>query len=145
MNNKKSTFFDLDGHNVAIIMWIISIVLLFNDKRWIGVLLPFLILVFEKKSAIVRNHAGQLLILNIIAFIVSLLFSTIVTLIVALVSWIPLFNVATYTLVTLIQFLITALFFANHLIGLIKAIRSEVLSLPIIGHLGDRFSQEINF
>ncbi|HEY4538064.1 MAG TPA: hypothetical protein VIG45_06380 [Erysipelothrix sp.] len=145
MNNKKSSFFNLDGYQVAIIMWIASMLLLFNDKRWVGILLPFLILVFEKKSAIVRNHAGQLLILNILVFVVSLLFSTIIAMIVALVSWIPLFNVATYTLIAFVRFLITALFFANHLIGFIKATRSEVLSLPLIGHLGDRFSQEIRF
>ena len=145
MNNKNSSFFDIEGYQISVIMWLISMVLLFNSRTWIGILVPFFVLVIEKKSAIVRNHAGQLLMLNIVVFITSLLFSTIVSLIVALVSWIPLFNVATFTLVRFIRFLLTALFFANHLIGFIKATKSEVLSLPIIGYLGDRLSQDIRF
>jgi len=63
----KSSFWDLDANIVVLMVWLGPIVLnaIFTSINYLGIIVPLAFLLIEKKSMLVRNHAGQSLTLYI--------------------------------------------------------------------------------
>lgn len=144
MNNKKSSILDLDPTLLASLMWIIAILVLFKGYNFIPVIIAFLVLKFERQSELVRNHAGQLLIISFIAFVLSFVLRNITFILIMLVSWIPGINLTIALLAQIISFTLTLLILAFYAIGLIKAVKNQFVSLPLLGSLGDKMSRSIH-
>ncbi len=144
MNQKKSSIFDLDETQVVRILWIVSIALLFLKRSYlIRIMIPFILLLIEKKSALVRNHAGQNLILNIFVSLILIIFNHFTSIVSFLVSWIPLFRQIVWIFTDFIRVILVFFAFAYHLIGLAKAFQAQYLALPLISGLGDRLSKNL--
>lgn len=144
MNQKKSSIFQLDEGQVTRILWIGSIALLFLNKSYfIRILVPFLMLVVEKQSALVRNHAGQNLILNILVSLILVVFNHFSSIVGWLVSWIPLVRQIIWIFTDFVKWILIFFTFAYHLIGLAKAFQEKYVALPLISSLGDRLSKNI--
>ncbi|CAM3719422.1 hypothetical protein ERUR111494_08545 [Erysipelothrix urinaevulpis] len=144
MNNKKSSIFDLDPSLLSSILWIIAILVLFKGYNFIPLLISFLALKFEHQSELVRNHAGQLLIISFIAFIVGFVLRNITVLLMILISWLPGLNITVALLAQAISFILNLFILAYYAIGLIKALKNSFVSLPVIGSLGDKLSRSIH-
>ena len=105
---------------------------------WIGGLIFFLI---EKDSRLVRFHAMQSILLNVLAFIVGF-----VVWIVTFVLWIGAAAIGDVvgTLFGLISMLIWVVFIVGIIIAgvmcLVKAFQGQYFKLPIIGNFAEKFS-----
>ena len=144
MNNKKSSIFNIDASLFSAFIWIVSM-LMFNSAKSIPtMIITFLILKFERNSQLVRNHAGQALIASIATMIVSFAFNFITTFFVILLAWIPIIGATTYALTSIVRLALQLLVLAYLALGLLKAIQSKRLSLPIIGHWGDQLTDSIH-
>jgi uncharacterized membrane protein len=105
---------------------------------WVGGLVFFLI---EKSSRLVRFHAMQSILLNVLAAVVGIalwFIWFIATVITNQISGIL------STLVSVVLFLVILLFFVGIVIGwvlcLIKAYGSQFYKLPVIGNFAEKFS-----
>lgn len=143
MNNRKSSIFNLNESLVVALIWVVSNVMSFSAESFPTVIAVFLILKFERKSPLVRNHAGQAMIASIVAMLLSFGLNFITSFFVILLSWIPVLNATTLALSQIVRLALNILILAYLLIGLLKAVQMKRLSLPVIGKLGDQLSDSI--
>lgn len=143
MNNRKSSIFNLNESLVVALIWVVSSVMSFSAESFPTVIAVFLILKFERKSHLVRNHAGQAMIASIVAMFLSFGLNFITSFFVILLSWIPVLNTTTLALSQIVRLALNILILAYLLIGLLKAVQMKRLSLPVIGKLGDQLSDSI--
>lgn len=143
MYNNKSRIFNLNPSLLSSLIWVLVFVTGSSRTNFLSIVVLFFILKYEDRSSLVRNHAGQALITVMTATILNFLLSLIVNLVVFIVSWIPIINIATFTLSQIIFFIFSLLIFSYTLLGFVKAIKSETVYVPIIGYLGDRLTQHL--
>lgn len=143
MNNNKSSIFDINATLLSAFIWIVAIMMFFSARSIPSIIIVFLILKFERRSQLVRNHAGQALIAAIVTMFLSFALNFITTFIVVMLSWIPVLNVTSIALSQIVRFALQLVVLAYLSLGLLKAVQSKRLSLPIIGQWGDQLSDSI--
>lgn len=157
----ESSVFNLQENIVILCMWLLLLIAIFVfDAKLFFIGVPLFILVIEKKSQLVRDHAGQALVYYIIAFIViRIIFSAVI----AIVSFIYIsfmssltitgfnfWNIAGYAggffPITVLQILLSIskiIFCILPIIGMIKGYRFLHFDLPVISQLGRMAAEKI--
>lgn len=78
INEKRSSFFDLPERVVALVLWLIvaGLIWFFNSTLF-GFVFLLVALIIEKKSDLVRTHAGQAMIFYLVTFAIQVVFTLI--------------------------------------------------------------------
>lgn len=140
---------NLNPKVTTIMLWLVSL-LISVGLTYTGGMSPILIIIaallvlfFEKKHTFIRNHAAQVLVLNLVALATSIILNSLFRIIFLLVGYIPLIN-SIFALTTYIVFIAISVVFALfNFYGLLKALQNDPVSLPIIGKYGTMFEDNI--
>lgn len=138
---EKSALFDLDGYLVAIVLWILSFFATTNSFSIFLLIATIIVLAVEDRSSMVRNHASQILALNIVSFILSLIINIVFGSLFITLGWIAILGGVLVIIIQLLSWAFRLIIIAYNIIGIIKAIQKKHVSLPVIGFLGDRLEQ----
>src|SRR6185295_1461512 len=105
---------------------------------WVSGLIFFLI---EKDSRLVRFHAMQSLLFNVLVVIVAIALWIVLFVVFLVVSQV---SGALATLLSLVSLLVWGVFalavFAGFILCLVKAFQSQYFKLPVIGNFAEKFS-----
>ncbi|AMC92635.1 hypothetical protein AOC36_01080 [Erysipelothrix larvae] len=150
MNNYKSeSSLDLDPKLTICLIWIVSLITSAGISKSNGlstviiIVSTLLLLIYEKKNTLVRNHAAQCLALNLATILVSILVNSIFRILVALVFWIPVLNVVSTSMLIIAMTIVSVFFVLINLLGLVKSFKFEPVSLPYISKYAEIIEQAI--
>ncbi|MEG0327160.1 MAG: hypothetical protein RR565_02565 [Erysipelothrix sp.] len=145
MNNyqEKSSIFGLEEKTVAIILWIISILTASSNGGFSIIAISLAVLLFEKKSNYVRNHASQLLALSLVVFVMNIIVSAVLGVSFSLFYWSSITAIFASATSSIILFAYSLFKFALNLLGLVRAAKYEKCTLPIIGYWGQALESMI--
>jgi len=148
----KSSIGDLDANIVVLMVWLGPIILnaIFTSINYLGIIVPLAFLLIEKKSSLVRNHAGQSLTLSIATAVLYFIFSFLSILFTGgayytaspdgTVDVRRLTGLGVGGLLMMLPGLIQLIFIV---IGCVKGWNWQAYHLPLIGKLGDWFTDKI--
>jgi uncharacterized Tic20 family protein len=148
----KSSIGDFDANIVVLMVWLGPIILglVFSTVHYLGIIVPLIFLLLEKKSNLVRNHAGQSLTLSIVTVALQFLFSFLSVLIIGgayytaspdgLVDVGRLTGLGIGGFLILIPRLIQLVFI---IIGCVKGWNWRLYYLPLVGRLGNWFTKTV--
>jgi uncharacterized membrane protein len=145
MNNyqEKSSIFGLEEKTVAIILWIISILTASSNGGFTIIAIALAVLLFEKKSNFVRNHASQLLALSLVIFVINIILSAVLGISFSLFYWNSITGLFASATSSIIMLAYSVLKFALNILGLVRAAIYEKCTLPIIGYWGQALESMI--
>jgi uncharacterized membrane protein len=107
---------------------------------WVSGLIFFLI---EKDSRLVRFHAMQSLLLNILAIVIGIVIWVITVVLVLIGSQVSgIISTLVSLIATLVWVVLIIGIFIAVIMCLIKAYQSQYFKLPIIGNFAEKFSQK---
>ena len=126
----NSSIFNWPANIVAMLMWIGAIILgIVTDISFIGIILPFVALLVEKRSELVRDHAAKAFILNIVigaaSFVLGVL-TVVLSAIGLVIVAVPL---------GMVIMVINGLLLVVTIMGAVKAFGYKELAIPYIGGL----------
>ena len=142
----KSSLFDLNANIVVLIVWWGAVVInwLF-DASYLSFIIPLVFLLFEKKSPLVREHAGQALIVNIFSSVIGIIIA-ILTLIssgTSIVFGSIGLSVIFLSFFGVIAVIIDITILVLSIIASIKGWSFEEFEIPLLGPIGKFFSEKI--
>jgi len=150
----KSTIGNLDANIVVLMVWLGPIILnaIFTSINYLGIIVPIIFLLIEKKSSLVRNHAGQSLTLSIVTVILYFIFSFLSIMFTGgsyytaspdgTVDVQRLTGLGIGGMLMMIPRLVQLVFI---IVGCVKGWNWQAYYLPLIGKLGDWFTKNIQF
>jgi Putative regulator of cell autolysis len=158
MNEKfsehTSSLGDLPANTVVLMVWLGAIVLniIFPRMSYLGLLVPLAFLLLEKKSPLVRAHAGQALalyiVVNILAVIMGIVFGIVFATSVAATTVIgsgagTIFSFAGTGVVGIISLVLFICQVVFVIIACVKGHKWEAYNIPLINNLGQWLTAHI--
>lgn len=143
MKSRKSSILNLNPSIISAFLWVLLFTTFTYTSTLPLIIILFLILKFENRSELVRNHAGQALITAIVAFLLAFTLNMVITLVLAILSWIPILNITSQALAHTIKLILQLIVLAYCALGFIKALQEKFISVPILAVFGTRLSDSI--
>lgn len=143
----KSSVFDLDANLLCLLMYLIPLLsgLFFSSLRFLGWLIPLIVFLIEKNSPLVKFHAAQCLIIQILISVINLAL-WIVAMVSAGASLLIGFNVfsflGTLGITGIITGILSIAVIVMEIIAMIKSYQWISYRLPIFGDLASIFVKE---
>ncbi|CAH2761324.1 DUF4870 domain-containing protein [Erysipelothrix amsterdamensis] len=143
--NENASFMDINVTVIAIILWAFSFAAAVGnrDLSVFPLIFAFLVLFLEKRSRYLRNHAGQIAVLNIAIFVINLIIGIIQTVFISVLGWIVLVGPTAVLIFTIINIVLSLIYSLYHIFGIAKAGKFQYCKLPLIGFFGDMLEQAI--
>lgn len=144
----KSTIFDLDANYVVIILWIVTI-LCHNDSfggTVVSLALPFIVLFLEKKSQLVRVHAGQIAVLILSVTMIKMLLNLISGVLYALSSFLGFWMLPVTTigiLFSVISWIIVSILVVCAVFGCTQGYHWKEWKVPILEEFGEILTRKV--
>lgn len=139
--NTKSSILNTSGANFAILLWIGALISSFGPASFIVALICIAILLFERSSDYLRNHASQILSLSIIYTILDIVFYLLFN----TKGWgfLAIFAFITGIIATLLKLILIILKIAFYLIGLSKSFERKDVQIPFLAEFGNSLERSI--
>ncbi|AZK43962.1 hypothetical protein EEI45_03515 [Erysipelothrix piscisicarius] len=143
--NENASFMNINVNIIAKILWAFSFAAAIGnrDLSFFPLIFAFLVLFLEKHSNYLRNHASQIVILNIAIFMINLIIGLIQTIFLSVFGWIILVGPTAVLVFTIINIALGLIYSLYHIFGIAKAGKYQYCKLPLIGFLGDKIEQSV--
>lgn len=143
----KSSILDLDANLLCLAMYLIPLLagLFFSQLRVFGWLIPLLVFFLEKDSSLVKFHAVQCLVLQIVMAILNVVLWIMAALsagVSLLIGFSILGFISSLGIAGIITALLSLLILVFEIIGMIKSYQWESYRLPFFGKIADCFVKE---
>ncbi len=142
----KSSLFDLNANIVILIVWWgASLINFFTHIKFLSFIIPLIFLLLEKKSPLVREHAGQALALNILSSLVAFGVTLIgvISTGMAIVLGSGKILLALAALLGFFAIVLSIAILVFSIIATVKGWSWEELNIPILGPIGKFFTDKI--
>jgi uncharacterized membrane protein len=149
--NPHRSSLGMDANVMALICYIAAFVLSWIPiVKWVAWAAPLVIFFIEKESPFVKFHAMQAFLLEVVAWIIQLIFSIIIGIAVASVAYNP-YNWGSWRatagvagVFSVLSVIISILLTIVAVIALIKAYGYFEFKIPVVGNMAMKFSRKNN-